>query len=132
MGYDSRRIPEMVSERTMRDQAEIAPSPRQTTHRQIVLPWFRRDDYDRIRNASLDLLPSTYAEWERQTLGQLCDLAGQRVRVEKVIILSDQLVAFAQALNEDIDATTREALAAALLVTRQWNTRRSARRRVIN
>lgn len=111
----------------MTDHADIAHSSRQ-----IVLPWFRRDDYDRIRNASLDLLPSTYAEWERQTLGQLCDLADRRVKVEKVVILSDQLVAFAQALNEDIDATTREALATALLVTRQWNKRRSAQRRVIN
>ena len=54
----------------------------------VAVPWFRAEDYDRIRQISGDNMLPTFAEWEAKMTRTLAQSAAAGVRGEKVIIRS--------------------------------------------
>jgi hypothetical protein len=65
----------------------------------VAVPWFRAEDYDRIREISGDNMLPTFAEWEAKMTRTLAQSAAAGVRGEKVIIRPDELVAFAKQME---------------------------------
>lgn len=78
----------------------------------VAVPWFRAEDYDRIRQISGDNMLPTFAEWEAKMTRTLAQSAAAGVRGEKVIICPDELVAFARQFRVGkIDNQVRSRLA---------------------
>lgn len=63
----------------------------------VMVAWFRREDYARIREISADRdnLPVQFDEWEKRINAQLAQLAVQGIVPDKFIVTPDALLAFA-------------------------------------
>lgn len=77
--------------------------------RAVGVPWFRREDYDRIRDVCEDELPATFDEWEKMIQGRYDQRVSAGMPLEKVMIDPDELVAFAA--GRKIDGSIRAELA---------------------
>lgn len=80
--------------------------------RGVAIPWFRREDYDRIRQMCDDELPGTFDQWEKMVQKRLDERVPAGVHVEKVVLDPDDLAAFATSKGAEIDASVRAELAA--------------------
>lgn len=62
-------------------------------------PWFRREDYDRIREImdDGDKLPARFNEWEKLAKAQKTGLARRGVVIEPVVIDPEEFIAFCDA-----------------------------------
>jgi hypothetical protein len=61
-----------------------------------VAPWYRREDYERIRKIMDDgaKLPRTFDEWEQTAKSQLASAAAAGVVIKPVILEPEQFLAF--------------------------------------
>jgi hypothetical protein len=61
-----------------------------------VAPWYRREDYKRIRSIMDDgsKLPRTFDEWEKVAKAQLASAAKQGVIIKPVILDPDEFFAY--------------------------------------
>ena len=83
----------------------------------VAVPWFRAEDYDRIRQISGDNMLPTFAEWEAKMTRTLAQSAAAGVRGEKVIIRPDELLAFAKQIHaKTIDNHVRNQFATVKLL----------------
>lgn len=87
-----------------------------TIMRAMGVAWFRREDYQRIREISDDEMITTFDEWEAKMNKFLASREAPGVILEKVIIDPDELLAFAkQFYAGKIDTKVRSELAARLV-----------------
>jgi hypothetical protein len=63
-----------------------------------VAPWYRREDYERIRKIMDDgaKLPRTFDDWERMAKNQLASAAAAGVVIKPVILDPEQFLAFCE------------------------------------
>jgi hypothetical protein len=81
--------------------------------RAFGVAWFRREDYQRIREISHDQMIPTFDEWEAKMVKFLANQQAAGVILEKVIVGPDDLVAFAKRFHGGkIDTKVRGAFAA--------------------
>ena len=81
--------------------------------RAIGVAWFRREDYQRIREISDDEMHPTFEQFEAKMAERLPRLNAPGVILEKVIIDPDELLAFAKATyGGKINGEVRSAFAA--------------------
>jgi hypothetical protein len=68
---------------------------------QNVAPWFRREDYKRIRKIMDDgqRFPPTFEEWERTAKSRLASAAAAGISIEPVILDPDEFLAFCKREN---------------------------------
>ena len=86
----------------------------------IAVPWFRAEDYERIRLISGDGMPPTFADWEAMMTDALARSSVAGVFAEKVIIDPDELLAFARHTRAGkIDNQVRNRFAALKLLEAQ-------------
>jgi hypothetical protein len=82
----------------------------------VALAWFRAEDYDRIREICTDEMIPTFAEFEAKMERAIPEFEARGVRLEKVIIDPDELIAFAKQTGAStIDTRVRTVFAANLL-----------------
>jgi hypothetical protein len=86
----------------------------------VAVPWFRAEDYDRIRQISGDNMLPTFAEWEAKMTRTLSQSAAAGVLGQKVIIRPDELLAFAEQIHaKRIDNHVRNQFATVKLLEEQ-------------
>src|SRR5688572_23961633 len=70
-----------------------------TTHSPIpvALAWFRAEDYQRIREICADEMMPTFADFEAKMAKAIPQFEAKGIRLEKVIVNPDALLAFAKA-----------------------------------
>jgi Asp-tRNA(Asn)/Glu-tRNA(Gln) amidotransferase B subunit len=86
----------------------------------VAVAWFRREDYERIREISDDEMQPTFIEYETKMAELLARFAARSIAYEKVIIDPDELVTFAKSINAGkIDTKVRSQLAAAILMKKK-------------
>jgi hypothetical protein len=63
-----------------------------------VAPWYRREDYDRIRSIMDDgsKLPPSFDEWERVAKAQLAAAATHGIEIKPVILEPDEFLAYCE------------------------------------
>jgi hypothetical protein len=63
-----------------------------------VAPWYRREDYVRVREImdDRDVLPRTFDEWERTAKEQLAELAARGIEITPVIVDPDEFLAYCE------------------------------------
>ena len=84
--------------------------------RAIGVAWFRREDYQRLREMSDDEMIPTFDEWEAKMAQLVASKAAPGFILEKVIVDPDELLAYARRLHGGkIDTTVRSAFAAHLV-----------------
>jgi hypothetical protein len=66
------------------------------TLRAIGVPWFRPEDYARIREMSQDQLFDDFKQWEQQAERKFAELVAKGVPLEKVFVDPDALAVFAR------------------------------------
>jgi hypothetical protein len=85
----------------------------------VAVPWFRAEDYDRIRQISGDNMLPTFAEWESRTTQMMARSSAAGILGEKVIIRPDELLSFAREIHAiKIDNQVRNRFAALKLAAR--------------
>lgn len=85
--------------------------------RAVGVAWFRREDYQRIREISHDEMIPTYDEWEAKMTRMLASRQAPGIVLEKVIVDPDELLAFAQRFHGGkIDTKVRGQFAAAVVM----------------
>ena len=59
-------------------------------------PWYRREDYDRIREIMDDgaKLPSTFDEWESRAKSQMAQAEASGIHIKPIIVNPDDFMAF--------------------------------------
>jgi hypothetical protein len=81
--------------------------------RALCVAWFRREDYQRLREISDDDMIASFDEWEAKMNKFLTDAQSMGVILEKVIVNPDELLAFAKTFHGGkIDTKIRGAFAA--------------------
>ena len=84
--------------------------------RALGVAWFRREDYQRIREISNDDMIPTFEEWEAKMIKFLASREAPDVMLEKVIIDPDELLAFSRTHSGGkIDTKVRGAFAASVV-----------------
>lgn len=84
--------------------------------RAIAVAWFRREDYQRVREISDDDMIATFEEFEASMMQRLASFEAPGGILEKVIIDPDELLDFARRLHGGtINAKVRSQLAAAII-----------------
>jgi hypothetical protein len=79
--------------------------------------WFRREDYQRIREICDDEMIPVFDQWEAKMEKFLASRATPGVILEKVIVNPDDLLAFARQINAGkIDTKVRSAFAAGVVM----------------
>lgn len=79
--------------------------------------WFRREDYQRIREMSDDEMIASFEEWEAKMTQFLASREEPGVILEKVIIDPDELLAFARQFHDGrINTRVRSEFAARLVM----------------
>jgi hypothetical protein len=79
----------------------------------VGVAWFRREDYERIREISDDEMEPTFDDFEAKMEGGLPRFEALGLILEKVIVDPDELLAFAKANHGGkIDTKVRSAFAA--------------------
>jgi hypothetical protein len=80
-------------------------------------PWYRREDYERIRGMmdDIDNFPETFDEWNDLAESQLADFVAQGMPVEKVIVDPDRFAAFCAQAKIKPDYQARVQYVAAML-----------------
>lgn len=82
--------------------------------RAFGVAWFRREDYQRIREISHDQMIPIFEQWEAKMTKLLAEQQAPGIILEKVIVDPDELLAFAQRFSGGkIDTKVRGAFAAA-------------------
>jgi hypothetical protein len=84
--------------------------------RQIVQPWFRRDDYEtmcRLVPDAPDLTPHTFDEWELQANKEVARLEGLGFHVVKAIVDPNEFIDWCKASKERRDVLSLTAFATA-------------------
>jgi hypothetical protein len=85
--------------------------------RALGVAWFRREDYQRIREISDDQMIASFDEFETKMTKRLAQIEAPGTIIEKVIVDPDELLAFARKnFGGKIDTKTRSAFAAALVM----------------
>ncbi|MGE0564029.1 MAG: hypothetical protein AB7O50_05890 [Pseudolabrys sp.] len=91
------------------------------------LAWYRREDYQRIREISNDEMQPTFDAFEEKMQRWLPQLKTQLppgIIIEKVIVNPDDLLAFAEKFHGGkIDTKVRSAFAAAAVMKKYGDTR---------
>ena len=88
-----------------------------TKVRAVGVAWFRREDYQRIREISDDQMIPAFDQWEAKMQQVLADNAAPGIILEKVIIDPDELVDFARRHHGGkINSKVRSTFAAALVM----------------
>jgi hypothetical protein len=64
--------------------------------RAMAIAWFRREDYQRIREISDDQMAPTFDQFEAKMTQKLAGLKAPGDILEKVIVDPDELLAFAR------------------------------------
>jgi hypothetical protein len=66
-----------------------------------VAPWYRREDYDRVREImdDGDRLPPTFDEWERVANDQLATAAANGIEIKPVIVEPEKFLAYCKGQN---------------------------------
>jgi hypothetical protein len=83
----------------------------------VAVPWFRAEDYERIRQISDDGILPMFAEWETKMTQMLARSGAAGIRGEKVLIRPDELLAFAENIHaKKIDNQVRNRCAALKLL----------------
>ena len=78
----------------------------------VAIAWFRAEDYERVRQISGDGMPPRFEEWEAKMAEMLARSSAAGILGEKVIICSDELLAFARQIHVGkIDNQVRSRLA---------------------
>ncbi len=86
----------------------------------IAVAWFRREDYDRIREICDDEMIPNFGEWEAKMTDMIASLKARGIRGEKMVVDPDDLLAFAKARGvTSIDTKVRGAFAATLFNKKQ-------------
>lgn len=69
--------------------------------RRDVAAWYRREDYQRIREImdDGDKLPATFDEWEIRAKRQMADAARMGFTLESVILDPDEFIAYCRTKN---------------------------------
>jgi hypothetical protein len=81
--------------------------------RAIGVAWFRREDYQRVREISDDEMQPTFEAFEAKMAENLPRFAAAGVVVEKVIVDPEELLAFARKIHGGkIDSNVRAEFAA--------------------
>jgi hypothetical protein len=84
--------------------------------RAIAIAWFRREDYQRIREISDDDMIPTFEEFEAKMVERMASFEAPGVILEKAIIDPEELLEFAGRLHGGkINAQIRSQLAAAII-----------------
>jgi hypothetical protein len=90
--------------------------------RAIAVAWFRREDYQRIREISEDEMHPTFEQFEAKLAERMSRFEAPGVILEKVIIDPDDLLAFAKRSHGGkINAQVRSAFAA-LHIAKKYGT----------
>ena len=77
----------------------------------IALAWFAREDYDAMKKVSDDELPDTFDEWEADMTQRMAGFKGIGVALERVIVGSAKLKAWADENGLPVNTATRAAYA---------------------
>lgn len=81
----------------------------------VAVAWFRREDYQRIREVSDDEMQPTFEDFETKMTQMIAGLEARGIACEKMIIDPDQLAAFAKTINAPrIDTKVRSGFAVVL------------------
>lgn len=90
--------------------------------RMVGVPWFRREDYARIRELCDDELFATFDEWEKVAQRRYDQHLAAGAPLEKVMIDPDDLAAFARdAAATKIDGAIRAEFAARVVAKKYGN-----------
>jgi hypothetical protein len=82
--------------------------------RVVGMAWFRKEDWPKLLEVSADpdQLEKTHQEWLEFALASIIDLRAKGLRVEKVDVGVDELVAWCQARGVPVDGKARADFAA--------------------
>jgi len=66
-----------------------------------VAPWYRREDYARVREImdDGDRLPPTFDEWERVAKDHLARVAANGIEIKPVILEPEKFLAYCKGQN---------------------------------
>jgi hypothetical protein len=75
----------------------------------IGFPWYRREEWDRLRAAAVDpaIFEQSYEQWEASAIVTLRNLRAQGFRVSKVDIALAELQAWCRKHNRPLDGAAR-------------------------
>lgn len=91
--------------------------------RAVGIPWYRREDYARIRRTMRDgaKLPARYADWLRAAEATQKQIEGQGIVAERVYLDPRGFAEWCRARGLDIDADARMRFASAAVAERYRN-----------
>jgi len=83
----------------------------------IGMAWYRRDEWDRLREVSsdADALEETWEEWRAVAEEKLRELRERGLRVEKVVVDVELLAKWCEEAGRTVDGAARSEYAAELL-----------------
>jgi hypothetical protein len=85
--------------------------------RALGVAWFRREDYQRIREICDDEMIPSFDDWEAKMTKLIAGREAPGIFIEKVIIYPDELLDFAKTTNAGkIDTKVRGAFAASVVM----------------
>lgn len=81
-----------------------------------VAPWYRREDYARVREImdDGDRLPLTFDEWERVAEDQLATAAANGIEIKPVILEPEKFLAYCKGQNYGRGSKERSTFAVAM------------------
>jgi len=86
----------------------------------VGVAWFRKEEWPKLLEVSADRdqLEETYDEWLEFALASIIDVRAKGLRVEKVDVGVEELVAWCQARGVPVDGKTRADFASFKLLNR--------------